>query len=159
MVLMCPARSSEFAPWDRDAGREQPVGDGLRVHVGEAVSVEVVDQRLLERLHELRERPTVVSIARAPRDPVADRPGERSEPERHLAGCGDHFAVAQGEGRLPLGACQAAASSSSSGQRGCRAKLLGDGVEVERRVEVVPAKDLQSRQVLPLLGPARSGRS
>ena len=40
----------------RDARREQAVGDGLRVHVGEAVGVEVVDQRLLERLHELGER-------------------------------------------------------------------------------------------------------
>jgi hypothetical protein len=28
-----------------DARREQAVGDGLRVHVGEAVGVEVVDQR------------------------------------------------------------------------------------------------------------------
>ena len=36
-----------------DARREQAVGDGLRVHVGEAVGVEVVDQRRLERLHEL----------------------------------------------------------------------------------------------------------
>src|SRR3989304_3264345 len=39
-----------------DARREQAVSDGLRVHVGEAVGVEVVDQRLLERLHQPGER-------------------------------------------------------------------------------------------------------
>src|SRR5439155_123352 len=36
-----------------DARREQAVGDGLGIHVGEAVGVEVVDQCFLERLHEL----------------------------------------------------------------------------------------------------------
>ena len=39
-----------------DARREQAIGDGLRIHICEAVGVEVVDQRLLERLHELGER-------------------------------------------------------------------------------------------------------
>ena len=34
-----------------DTRREQAVGDGLRVHVGEPVGVEVVNQRRLECLH------------------------------------------------------------------------------------------------------------
>ena len=45
----------EPARLPRDARGKQPVGDGLRVHVGEVVFVEVVDQRLLEGLHQLAE--------------------------------------------------------------------------------------------------------
>ncbi len=39
-----------------DPRRKQAVGNRLCVHVGEAIAVEIVDQGLLERLHELGER-------------------------------------------------------------------------------------------------------
>ena len=54
---------------------------------------------------------------------------------------------------------QASTSLSSSGQARCCGQLLGDVVEVQRRVEVVPAEHLEGRQVVAVLRPARSGRS
>ena len=47
--------SAQTAALKTVAGRL--LGDGLRLHVGEAVGVEVVDQRRLERIHRLGERP------------------------------------------------------------------------------------------------------
>ena len=38
-------------------------------------------------------------------------------------------------------------------------QLPGDGVEVQRGVEVVPAEHLEGRQVVAVLRPSRSGRS
>ena len=40
-----------------DTGREQTIGDGLGVHVGEAGLVQVLDKGRLERLHEFGEWP------------------------------------------------------------------------------------------------------
>ena len=84
-----------------DARREQAVGDGLRVHVGEAVGVEVVDQRLLERLHELRERAALGLDGERGLDAVADGAGQLGQADRELLRGGDDLAVAQGEGGAP----------------------------------------------------------
>ena len=59
-----------------DAGREQAVGDGLGVHVGEAGLVQVVDERGLERLHELGERAGLGLDGERRPDTVADRAGQ-----------------------------------------------------------------------------------
>ena len=40
-----------------DPGREQAVGDGLGIHVGETGLIQVMDERSLECLHELGEGP------------------------------------------------------------------------------------------------------
>ena len=84
-----------------DARREQAVGDGLRVHVGEAVGVEVVDQRLLERLHQLGERARLGLDGERGLDAVADGARQLGQPDRELLRGGDDLAVAQGEGRAP----------------------------------------------------------
>ena len=47
---------------------------------------------------------------------------------------------------------QASGSPSSSGQGEVVGQLAGDGVEVERRVEVVPSEHLKGRQVVAVLG-------
>ena len=58
--------------WVGDARREQAIGDGLRVHVGEAVGVQVVDECRLERLHESGQRPLVGLDGERSLDAVAD---------------------------------------------------------------------------------------
>ncbi len=141
-----------------DARREQAVGDGLRVHVGEAVGVEVVDQRLLERLHELGERAVVGLDGERGLDAVADGAGQLGQADREFLRGGDDLAVAQGEGGAPALA-PGLDVGVVVGPGEVLGQLLGDGVEVQRRVEVVPAEHLEGRQVVAVLRPARSGRS
>jgi len=62
-----------------DARREQAVGDGLRIHVREAVGIEVMHQRRLECLHEAGEQ-AFISLDRECRGPT--RPAELKGPWR-----------------------------------------------------------------------------
>ena len=77
-----------------DAGREQAVGDGLGVHVGEAALVEVVDERGLERLHELGEPAGLGLDGERRPDAVADGAGEFGQALRELLRGADDLAVA-----------------------------------------------------------------
>ena len=85
-----------------DASREQAVGDGLGIHVGKAIDVEVVDQCFLEGLHQLRDSPLVSLDCEDGLDPVADATRQlgqcRSERFRGL----DHLVGAQAEGGAPF---------------------------------------------------------
>ena len=134
-----------------DAGREQAVGDGLGVHVGEAGLVQVVDERGLERLHELGEWPGLGLDGQRRPGAVADRAGQLSQALGELFRGGDDLAVAQLEGGAPalapsVGVVLVVGPSKVVGQ------LVGDSVEVERRVEVVPSEHLQGRHVVAVLG-------
>ena len=59
-----------------DAHRQQAVSDGLRVHVGKAVHVQVVQERGLECLHELGERSGLRLYRQRRTRAVTDRPGQ-----------------------------------------------------------------------------------
>ena len=105
----------------RDAGREQPVGDRLGVHVGEPVGVEVVDERLPERLHQLaspgrpRSRSSSTRLIRS-----RMRAGQLGEPLGELLRGRDDLAVAQLEGRAPpLAPCLVVALVLGAATRGC----------------------------------------
>ncbi len=84
-----------------DPGRQQPVGDGLGVHVGEFDLVQVVDEGGLERLQELGERPGFVLDGQRRQCAVADRAGQFGQMLGKLFRGGDDLAVSQPEGRTP----------------------------------------------------------
>ena len=134
-----------------DAGREQAVGDGLSVHVGEAGLVQVVDERGPERLHELGERPGLGLDGHCRPDAVTDRAGKLGQALGELLRGGYDLAVAQFEGGAPVlapsvGVVLVVGPGEVVGQ------LLCDSVEVERRIEVVPSKHLEGGQVVAVLG-------
>ena len=113
---------------------------------------------VLERLHELGERALLGLDGERGLDAVADVAGQLGQADRELLRGGDDLAVAQGEGGAParapgLGVVVVVGPGEVLGQ------LAGDGVEVQRGVEVVPAEHLEGRQVVAVLRPARSGRS
>jgi hypothetical protein len=89
------------APRVRDAGRQQPVGDGLRIHVGKAVCIKVADEHRLERLHELGQRAALALDGERRLDAVSDRPRELRKADRELARSPDDLAIAEREGRPP----------------------------------------------------------
>ncbi len=76
-----------------DARREKTVCDGLRVHVGEAVNVEVVDECLLKRLHQFCERAAFGLDGERRLGAVADGASKFRETDRELLRSGDDFAV------------------------------------------------------------------
>ena len=132
-----------------DAGGEQPVRNGLGIHVGEASLVQIVDERGLERLHELRERAGLGLDGDGGLGPVPDRTGERRQTLGELLRGGDDLAVAQREGGAPAlaprnGVVLVVGPCEMVGQ------LAGDGIEMERRVEIVPAEHLERRQVVAI---------
>ena len=103
----------------------------------------------MERLHELGERPGLgldgerrpdaVSMASAVRMRSADRAGQYRQALGELFRGGDDLAVAQHKGSAPalapgVGVVLVVGPGEVVGQ------LAGDGVEVERRVEVVPSE-------------------
>ena len=134
-----------------DAGREQAVGDGLGVHVGEAGLVQVVDECGLERLHELGERAGLGLDGERRPDTVADRAGQLGQALGELLRGRYDLAVAQCEGSTPALA-PGVGVVLVVGPGEVRAQLAGDGVEVERRVEVVPAEHLEGGQVVAVPG-------
>ena len=140
-----------------DAGREQAVGDGLRVHVGEAGLVQVVDERGLERLHELVEPPGLGLDGERGPDAVADRAGQVGQAFGELLRGGDDLAVAQCEGSAPalppgVGVAVVVGPGEVLGQ------LAGYLVEVERRIEVVPSEHLEGGQVIAVPGLREVGK-
>ena len=141
-----------------DAGREQAVGDGLGVHVGKAGLVQVVEERGLERLHELGKRAGLGLDGERRPDAVADGAGQLGQVLGELLRGGDDLAVAQCEGRAPALA-PGVGVVLVVGPGEVIAQLAGDGVEVERRVEVVPSEHLEGRQVVavPELREMREG--
>ena len=134
-----------------NAGREQAVGDGLGVHVGEAGLVQVVDERGLERLHELGELAGLGLDGERRPNAVADGAGQLGQALGELLRGADDLAVAQCEGRAPALA-PGVGVVLVVGPSEVIAQLSGDGVEVERRVEVVPSEHLEGRQVVAVLG-------
>jgi len=86
----------------RYSGGEQTVGDGLRIHVRKGVCGQIVDEGLLEGLHELRERPALRLNRQDCLNAIANGSGQARQPNSELLRSGDDFAVAQREGRPPL---------------------------------------------------------
>ena len=132
-----------------DTSREQPVCDGLGVHVGEAGPVQILNESGLERLHELGERAGLGLDGEGASGPVADGASEGRQALGEPLRGGDDLTVAQREGRAPVlapsvgvvlvvGPCQMVS------------QLTGDGIEMERRVEVVPAEHLERREIVAL---------
>ena len=134
-----------------DACGQQPVCDGLGVHIGETGLVQVVHQRGLECLHELRERAGLGLDGKRRPDAVADRAGQLGQALGELLRGGDNLAVAQCEGRAPALA-PGVGVVLVVGPSEVIAKFADDGVEVERRIEVVPAEHLEGGQVAAVRG-------
>ena len=129
-----------------DARREQAVRNGLGVHVRESVRVQVVQKRGLECLHESGKRAGRRLDLQNRFRAVADRAGQLRQTHGQRLGRGDHLPVAEPERPAPLlapdlGIVLVIGPGEVVGQ------LPGHVVQVKRRVEVVPAQDLQSRQV------------
>ena len=111
-----------------------------------------MDERSLERLHELDERPGLGLDGQHRPDAVPDRAGQLGEALGELLRGGYDLAVAQCEGRAPalapgLGVVLVVGPGEVVGQ------LVGDVIEVERRVEVVPTEHLECGQVVADPGP------
>ena len=83
-----------LAPRIGYTGREQAVGDGLGVHVGEVVGAQVVQQCLPERLHQLGDRPSCRLDGEHGAHLTADGAGQGGQTHRQGARRRDHFAVA-----------------------------------------------------------------
>ena len=110
-----------------------------------------MDERGPERLHELGERPGLGLDGQRRPGAVADRAGQPGQALGELFRGGDDLAVAQLEGGAPALApgvwvVLVVGPSKVVGQ------LVGDGVEVERRVEVIPSEHLEGRQVMAVPG-------
>ena len=121
------------------------------VHVGEAGLVQVVDERGLERLHEPGERAGLGLDGERRPDAVADGAGQLGQALGELLRGADDLAVAQCEGGAPalapsVGIALVVGPSEVVGQ------LAGDGVEVKRRVEVVPSEHLEGGQIVVVMG-------
>ena len=116
---------------------KQAVGDGLGIHVGEALLVQIVDKRATKRLHERRERAGLVLDRECRPDAVADGAGERGETLRELLRGSDDLAMTECEGPPPLLAPPVNVSLVV-GPSEVLVQIAGDGVEMERRVAVVP---------------------
>ena len=76
---------------------------------------------------------------------------ERGQTNRKLAGRGDDLTVAKREGGAPLLAPRAGVTVVL-GPGKVLGELRGNGVEVQRGVEVVPAEHLEGRQVVAVRG-------
>ena len=152
MTGSCAAKSSAVVGLGvGHASREQAVGDGLGVHIGEAAGVEVVDQRLAERLHQAGDRPVLRLDGEDRADPVANGSRELRQLLRERLRRRDDLAVAELERRAPPLAPRLVvplllgAWPREPLDQGVRRVL-----EVERRVQVVPREHLERRQVVPL---------
>ena len=137
------------APGIGYAGREQAVGNGLGVHVGEVVGAQIVQQRLPERLHQPGDRPARRLDGEDVAHPAADGAGQGGQTHRQDARRRDHFAVAQREGGAPpltpgVDVLLVGRPSETVGQIG------GYGVEAQRGVTIIPAQHLERRQVAPV---------
>ena len=135
-----------------DARGEQAVGDGLGVHVGEAGLVQVVDKRGPERLHEFGERPRLGLNGQRRPDAVTDRAGQLGQALGEFLRGGYYLAVAQRERGAPVLAPGIGVVALVVRPGEVVGQLAGDGVEVERRVEVVPAEYLEGGQVVAVPG-------
>ena len=128
---------------------EQAVGDGLGVHVGEAISAQIVQQRLSECLHQLGDRPARRLDGEHRADPVTDGPGQPGQAHGQRPRGGDHFPVAKRKDGTPLLAPGVdvffvGRPREPVGQFG------GNRVEVQCRVTVVPAEHLERGQIVPV---------
>jgi hypothetical protein len=141
-----------------DARREQAVGNGLRVHVGEAVGVEVVDERLLERLHQLGERALVGLDGERGLESIADVAGQFGQPDRKFFRGGDHLAVAERERGAPALA-PGFGIAVIGGPGEVLAQFAGHGVEVQRGIAVVPAEHLEGWQIVAVLRAGELGEA
>ncbi|KFB77431.1 MAG: hypothetical protein AW06_001426 [Candidatus Accumulibacter cognatus] len=128
----------------RYGGREQAVGDRLRVHVGKLLLVQVVDQRRLEALQQLAQFAALALARQHLQHAIADALGEFCEPQRQIGGGGDHFAVAQFEGLRPA---LAPGLHVGGVARPCELGLqrVGHVVQLEAGVVVVPTQHAQRR--------------
>ena len=141
-----------------DARREQPVGDGLRVHVGEAACVEIMDQSLLERLHELGQRTLLGLDDECCIDAITNVAGKLRKPDREFLRGGDDLAVAQGKGGAPADA-PVFRVGVVVGPGEVLGQLPGDCVQMEGRVEIVPAEHLEGWQIVTVLHPREVGKA
>jgi hypothetical protein len=109
-----------------------------------------VDERLLERLHELGERASLRLNSQSRLDAVTDRACQLSKANREVARGGNDLTMAQVKGRAP------AVSPSFDVRIVCRPsevlrQLFGDIIEVQRCIEIVPAQHLEGRQIVAVL--------
>ena len=117
-------------------------------------------QRRLERLHQLGERTSLGLDGERCLDAVADGAGQLGQADREVA-----RVVMTSRWRRVKAERQFSRQPRRRSRLPARqdvGKLLGDSIEVQRRVEVVPAEHLEGRQVVPGLrlremGEAKSG--
>ena len=131
------------------ARREQAVGDGLGVHVGEVINAQIVQQRLPKRLHQLGDRPARRLDGEHGADAVADGAGQRGQPHGQCLRGRDHLSVANREGGTPLLAPGVDVIFVGR-PRQPLGQLGGYGVQAQGRVRVLPAQHLERRQVAPV---------
>ena len=129
-----------------DGGGELSVGDGLGVGVGEALRGEVVDERSLEGLEELRQRAALGFGAHHHLDAVADAAGQLGQHFGKPVGGVDDMAEAVAGGAGPLRAPGVVVAwgigpAEAFLQRG------RDVVELERGVAAVPTEHAEGREV------------
>jgi hypothetical protein len=133
----------------RDPRGEEAVGDRLRVHVGEVVVGQVVDQRFLKGLHQLAQRAAFGFYFERGIDAAADGAGEVCQCDRQLPGRANGFQVPQREGFAPAVAPDDGVNVRVRPAQFGRKLMLDEG-EFEVAVVAVPAEHLEGRQVAPL---------
>ena len=131
------------------ARREQAVGDGLGIHVGEVINAQIVQQSFPKCLHQLGDRPARRLDGEHGADAAANRAGQRGQPHgQGLRGRND-LSVANRKGGTPLRAPGVDVFFVGR-PREPFGQLVGYGVQAQGRVRVLPAQHLERRQVAPV---------
>ena len=84
-----------------NAGRQQSVRDRLGIHVGEAVGIQVVDERFLKGRHQRRQRPALGLDSERGLGSVTDAPRECGQADGELLRRCNDLAVTESECGAP----------------------------------------------------------